>query len=166
MRPRLLGERGQIPLAVEKRVPEATTTAHVSFVITLLAPPDVAFPLFDPVNETKWDPDWRPRLLADTVREGLVFLVGEGDERTTWMLDLYDPPSYRIGYVNVGRATATRIRISLQPEGTAETKATVAYEKTALDESAAGAVEHFLAHFASQGPHWELAINAALEAMR
>src|SRR5579884_3641475 len=67
-----------------------TVTEIASIVLHLNAAPDAAFPLFDPVHESKWDPRWQPHLLGNRVEEGLVFLVGDGDDRTTWMIDRYE----------------------------------------------------------------------------
>ena len=142
---------------------ETALTKTATIVLHLNAPADTAFPLFDPVNETKWDPQWKPRLLGDRVEEGLVFLVGDGESRSTWLLDRYDPAHHRIAYVVAGRSTLTRIAIDLHPSQNTSV-ATVTYTKTALDADAVPAVEHFADHFPSEGPHWESAINAVLPA--
>lgn len=136
-------------------------TKTATIVLHLNAPANIAFPLFDPVNETKWDPQWKPRLLGDRVAEGLVFLVGEGESRTAWLVDRYDPADHRIAYVVAGRSTLTRIAIQLQDARSAST-ATVTYTKTALDPEAVASVEHFAAHFPLEAPHWETAINGVL----
>ena len=137
-------------------------TKHVHFTLQLNAPPAAAFPLFDPVNETKWDPDWKPQLLGDRVEEGLVFLVGDGRDRTTWLLDRYEPNAFRIAYVVAARSTLTRINIALEPRAGGST-ATVTYTKTALDSEGVTIVDHFIEHFPSERRHWESAINAVLD---
>jgi hypothetical protein len=140
---------------------ETALTKTARIVLHLNAPADSAFPLFDPVNETKWDPQWKPRLLGDRVEEGLVFLVGDGESRSTWLLDRYDPVHYRIAYVVAGPSTLTRIAIELRPTQSTSV-ATVTYTKTALDPDAVPSVEHFAAHFPAEAPHWESAINSVL----
>ncbi|MBV8489644.1 MAG: hypothetical protein JO199_03865 [Candidatus Eremiobacteraeota bacterium] len=137
-------------------------SVRASIAITLEGTPSEAFPFFDPVHETQWDPEWRPQLLDDRVREGLVFFVGEGADRVTWVIARYDERAPRIAYVNVGRSIATRIEIALAPKGSERCTATVDYEKTALDADAESSVRHFAAHFPTQGPRWESAINAVL----
>ena len=137
-------------------------TKSASIVLHLNASPGTAFRLFDPVNESKWSPDWKPRLLGSRVEEGLVFLVGEGEGRTTWLLDRYDPANHRIAYVVAAPSVLTRIVIGLKPHGPGAV-ATVTYIKTALDEHATASVEHFVEHFPAEQSHWESAINAALE---
>jgi hypothetical protein len=139
----------------------AGVTKTASIVLRLRAAPDAAFPLFDPVNETRWDPRWQPRLLGDRIEEGLVFLVGDGDDRTTWMIDRYEPAAHRIAYVVTGRSTLTRIIIALRPVAGAS-EATVTYVRTALDAQAIPLVEHFAQHFPLEQHHWESAINAVL----
>jgi|GEM_PF-5532463 len=151
------------PAAWETR-PEPMT-ASASIVVRVHAPADVAFPLFDPVNETKWDPDWKPRLLGPRVEEGLVFLVGDGDDKSTWLIDRYEPAARSIGYVAVTASLVTRIHIVVVPDG-ARSVATVTYARTALDGHGAKAVEHLAAHFGAQGPHWEAAINGYLDAAK
>lgn len=145
--------------------PAANHDTHVtksaSIVLHLHAAPDVVFPLFDPVNEMKWDPSWKPQLLGDRIEEGLVFLVGDGEDRATWVVDRYDPVARRIGYVVAGRSTLTRIIVQVQAAGV-ESKATVTYKKTALDDDAVSNVTTFGEHFAQEQSHWEAAINAVL----
>ena len=136
-------------------------TERASFTVRLAASPDEAFPFFEPVNETKWDPDWRPRLLGERIEPGLVFLVGDGEDRATWVLDAYDPGSHRIGYVAVSRTIATRIAIDVRAVENGSI-ATVVYEKTALDEDSVEMVKHVMRHVPAQGPHWESAIGAAI----
>lgn len=134
----------------------------VSITLHLNAPPDAAFPMFDPVNESKWDPEWKPQLLGSRVEEGLVFLVGDDEHRTTWLLDRYEPAAHYIAYVVAAPSVLTRIVIVLKPEGDG-TLATVTYIKTPLDNAGNASTEHFMKHFPSEGPHWESAINAALD---
>jgi hypothetical protein len=139
-------------------------TASASFTLHLNAAADRSFVLFDPVNETKWDPDWRPKLLGDRVQEGLVFLVGDGEGRTTWLVDRYEPQAHRISYVVAARSTLTRISIAVSATNASASVANVTYVKTALDERAVPELEQFAAHFAAHAaPHWEAAINTALE---
>ena len=140
-------------------------TRSASIVVHVHAPPDVAFPLFDPVNETKWDPEWKPVLLGERVEEGLVFLVDDGGKKSTWLIDRYDPDTRTVAYVVVTPSMLTRIRIQVVPDGP-QSVATVAYTRTALDEDGVKMVEHFAVHFPSQAPHWEGAINGYLDSAK
>ncbi len=137
-------------------------TKETSFELHLHAAPALAFPFFDPVNETKWDPQWKPQFLGSRIEEGLVFLVGDGPDRTTWLVNRYEPNMYRISYVVAASSTLTQIKIALRPSG-AGSIATVTYVKTALDRDGIPMVDHFARHFPAEREHWESAINAALQ---
>lgn len=140
---------------------EYAVQRSVEFTLHLDGSADGAFPLFDPVNEKKWDPHWHPRLLTPHVEEGLVFLVGEGASRTTWFLDRYEPKRRHIAYVVVSSAVLTRIVIDVLPTARG-CDATVQYVKTPLEPAAEQAVDEFVRHFPQQRAHWESAINAVL----
>jgi hypothetical protein len=134
-------------------------TRTASFTLHLKGSSAQTFPLFDPVNETKWDPQWKPHLLNERVEEGLVFVVGQGDSQTTWMMDRYDPATMSVGYVYFSKAVITRIRIAVAPAGKSQSTATVVYTRTALTPEGVHVVEGFPEHFASERPQWENAIN-------
>jgi hypothetical protein len=143
---------------------DALPTARASITLHLHAAPDRAFPMFDPVNESLWAPDWRPTLLGDgRVAEGLVFTTDEQNDRATWLLDRYDRKLGTIRYIIVRTSTLTTIDIIVVPDA-GNSIATVTYTRTALDSTAVDAVSEFPHHFSTQGPHWETAINAALDA--
>jgi hypothetical protein len=136
---------------------------HASIVLHLRATADRAFPMFDPVNEARWAPDWRPTLLGEArVAAGLVFTTQDDHGRTAWLLDRYDARARELRYVVAHPTTLTTIDIAVVPDGRSASIATVTYTRTALEPAAAGAVEEFIRHFSLQAPHWESAINAAL----
>lgn len=137
-------------------------TKSASITVHVHASAAHAFPLFDPVNEMNWDPQWNPELLGSRVEEGLVFLVGDGEEKATWVIDRYDPIAHVIGYVAVTKSMLTRIRIQVVPDGI-QSVASVTYTRTALNPESEAAVKHFAAHFPTQAQHWEAAINSYLE---
>ena len=145
---------------------DALPTVRASIVLHLRAAADRAFPMFDPVNETRWSPDWHPTLLGDgRVAAGLVFTTTDEHGRTAWLLDRYDRRAREIRYVVARPVTLTTIDIAVAPDGATASVATVTYTRTALEPSAADAVQTFAHHFPTQGPHWESAINAALAAV-
>ncbi|HZO92516.1 MAG TPA: hypothetical protein VFB22_02010 [Candidatus Baltobacteraceae bacterium] len=150
-----------VPAGAER--PPVTKSASIT--LHLHAGADAAFPLFDPVNETKWDPDWKPRFLGDAIGEGLAFVVADGDRRSTWLIDRYDARARTIAYVVFAPSTLTRIHIDVLPDGD-RSIATVTYTRTALDDAGVEAVEHFVAQFPAQAPHWESAINGYLDSTR
>ena len=137
-------------------------TVQSSIVLHLNAPPAVAFPFFDPVNETKWDPYWNPQLLGDRVQEGLVFLTQDDRGRAVWILDRYDTDAYAIRYIVTAQNILDQIDINVAADGAGASIATVKYTRTSLDSSADEQVKRFGAHFGHQAPHWESAINGAL----
>jgi hypothetical protein len=142
---------------------EPLPTVRASIVLHLRADADRAFPMFDPVNETRWSPDWHPTLLGDgRVAAGLVFTIAEEHGRTAWLLDRYDPRAREIRYVIARPTTLTTIDVAVVPDGPQASVATVTYTRTALEAGAVDAVQAFARHFPTQGPHWESAINAAL----
>jgi hypothetical protein len=152
-------------LAALASAPPATLpAATASITLHLHAGADRAFPMFDPVNEARWSPGWRPAFLGGLrVAAGMVFTTEDHSGRATWLLDRYDLSAHVLRYVVFRPAELSMLDISVQPAGPDASVATVAYTKTALDASAAAGVAAFAHHFPSQGPHWESAINAALE---
>jgi hypothetical protein len=158
-----------LALAVSAATPSGgstMSTADASITLHLRAPADAAFPLFDPVNERRWSPDWHPTLLGDArVASGLVFTTEDQHGRAAWLLDRYEPQSHTIRYVAVRTSTLTTIDIAVVPAGPRSSVATVRYRRTALDAHGAAEVVGFAASFPAQGPHWEAAINAALDAV-
>lgn len=137
-------------------------TVQASIVLHLVAPPAAAFSLFDPVNETRWDPQWKPVLLGSSVQQGLVFLTADERGRAVWLLDRYEPQVYSLRYVVTGEHILDQIDISLRADGADASVATVTYTRTSLESSADERVRHFAQHFPLQAPHWEAAINGAL----
>ena len=138
--------------------------AVASFTLHLHAASERAFPLFDPVNETKWSPQWHPTLLGDRVEAGLVFLTGEAPHQSVWLLDRYEPSAGRIRYVVTSPAILTTIDIAVAADGPGRSLATVTYRRTATAEDGRGAVEAFAAHGAAHFADWEPAINTVLDA--
>ncbi|HEV3152223.1 MAG TPA: hypothetical protein VGZ02_00305 [Candidatus Baltobacteraceae bacterium] len=141
-------------------------TVQASMVLHLAAPPDTAFPLFDPVNESKWDPSWKPQLLGDRVAQGLVFLTDDERGRAIWLLDRYDPQTYTVRYVVTSPRVLDQIDISLRGDGAVRSIATVTYTRTALDRSVEDDVRALPSHMAKHAVHWESAINAVLNRER
>lgn len=137
-------------------------TVQATMILHLAAPPGTAFPLFDPVNETKWDPQWKPQLLGPAVKEGLVFLTQDERGRSTWLLDRYDPAAHVIRYVVNAPDLLDEIDIAVQPDGAARSIATVTYTRTSLSPAGDDQVRFLQKHFPQHAPHWESAINSVL----
>jgi hypothetical protein len=149
----------------EPPLPSATR----SFTITLHARRDRACALFGPVAEKQWSPEWNPEFISRSGTKGnpkrAVFTTpGHARGRLLWILTAFDCNRGFVQYVVVDPGfLVTVIEIRCTPLRAAATRTTVTYRKTALSQAAGAAIRHFRRHFAAQGPHWERAINAALE---
>src|SRR6267143_3503678 len=79
-------------------------------------------PLFGPVREAEWAPDWSPRFIHPSQgaqREGVVFTTtgADGKDRL-WLLTTYDLGNGRVEYVVITPAfTANEIKILGLPDG-------------------------------------------------
>jgi hypothetical protein len=125
-------------------------------------------PLFGPVREAEWAPDWSPRFIHPAQGaqcEGVVFTTtsGHGKDRL-WLLTTYDVRNGRVEYVVMTPAlTANEIKIRVVPDGEQHCKATVTYRRSALVPEGNEEIAKLDAHWAKeQRVHWETAINEAL----
>jgi hypothetical protein len=161
-------------LTVFQAVLAAETTTAVleqraqSFTIRLNGSVADVTPLFGPVREAEWAPDWSPRFIHPAYgvqREGVVFTtsVGHGSDRF-WLLTTYDAANGRVEYVVMTPAfIASEIKIRVMPDGEQHCLATIAYRRSALAPEANEDVAKLDAHWADeQRIHWETAINEAL----
>ncbi|HZR04959.1 MAG TPA: hypothetical protein VFA61_03930 [Candidatus Udaeobacter sp.] len=157
----------QVASAGEARttVPEQRTQ---SFTIALHGAVADVTPLFGPVLEAEWAPDWAPRFIHPAQgiqREGVVFTTasGHGKDRL-WLLTTYDVTNGRVEYVVITPAlTANEIKIHVVPDGEQHCKATITYRRSALALEGNEEVAKLDAHWAEeQRMHWETAINEAL----
>jgi hypothetical protein len=139
-----------------------------SFTIALNGSVADVTPLFGPVREVEWAPDWAPRFIhppQGVQREGVVFTTtnGRGKDRF-WLLTTYDVKNGRVEYVVVTPAfTASEIKIRVFPQGEQHCNATITYRRSALVPEGNEEVAKLDAHWAEeQRIHWETAINEAL----
>src|SRR5207237_8212153 len=83
-----------------------------SFTIILNGSVSEVTPLFGPVREAEWAPDWSPRFIhpvQGVQREGVVFTTSPGDGRDRlWMLTTYDVRNGRVGCVVVTLAFSAK----------------------------------------------------------
>jgi hypothetical protein len=157
----------QAALAEETRA-AAVEQRTESFTIGLNGSVADVAPLFGPVREAEWAPDWSPRFIhpAQAVqREGAVFTTttAHGRDRV-WLLTTYDITNGRVEYVVMTPAfTANEIKIRVVPDGEQHCKATITYRRSALTPEGNEEVAKLDAHWAEeQRIHWEMAINEAL----
>jgi hypothetical protein len=139
-----------------------------SFTIRLNGSVADVTPLFGPVREAEWAPDWAPRFIHPAhgvQREGVVFTTRTGQDRDRfWLLTRYDVANGRVEYVVMIPAfTASEIKIRVIPDGEQHCKATITYRRSALAPEGNEDVTKLDAHWAEeQRIHWETAINEAL----
>jgi hypothetical protein len=154
----LAGEAGAV--TVEQRAQ--------SFTIGLNGSVAEVTPLFGPVRESEWAPDWSPRFIHPAQgeqREGVVFTTTSGDGRDRlWLLTIYDLRNGRVEYVVMTPAfTACEIKIRVLSDGERHSRATITYRRSALAPEGNTEVAKLDAHWAEQQRiHWETAINEAL----
>jgi hypothetical protein len=139
-----------------------------SFTITLNGSVGDVTPLFGPIREAEWAPDWSPHFIypaQGTQREGAVFTTTSGNSNARlWLLTTYDVRNGRVEYVVVTPAfTASEIKIRVVPDSEQHCKATITYRRSALTPEGNDEVARLDAHWAEeQRIHWETAINEAL----
>jgi hypothetical protein len=125
-------------------------------------------PLFGPVREAEWAPDWSPHFIhpvQGVQRDGVVFTTTSGHGRDRlWLLTTYDVTNGRVEYVVVTPTfTASEIKIRVVPDGQQRCKATITYRRSALAPEGNEEVAKLDAHWAGeQRIHWETAINEVL----
>lgn len=149
---------GQVALAQQAR----------SFTFDIPAAVADAAPLFGPVREREWAPEWVPIFVnpdVPTQREGVVFTTAtHGGATRLWVLTDYDPQEGRVAYVVVDDGfLVTNIKIAIVVTGARTSRATVTYRRVALTERANQQVNALTAEWAAeQAHHWGTAITAAL----
>ena len=139
-----------------------------SFTIILNGSVSNITPLFGPVREAEWAPDWSPRFIhpaQGVQREGVVFTTNAGHGRDRlWLLTTFDLRNGRVEYVVVIPAfTANEIKIRVVADGEQHCKAVITHRRSALAPEGNEEVAKMDAHWAEeQRLHWERAINEAL----
>src|SRR5215831_12573374 len=93
-----------------------------SFTIRLNGSVADVTPLFGPVREAEWAPEWSPRFInpaQGAQEEGVVFTTTSGHSKDRlWLLTAYDVREGRVEYVVVTPAlTASEIKIRVVPDG-------------------------------------------------
>lgn len=140
----------------------ARITRRGSFQLAL--PPAEAFKLFTAEGERLWVPGWSPDILGDLPqRQGLVFLTGDGAERTIWTVIESDPSAGRVRYSRVtpaSRAGIVTVEVTAIDAGC---QVDVAYDLTALGQDGAASLDAYSAPlFAEMLEHWRALIQARL----
>jgi len=145
----------------------ATTLLHTreQFSLVANAPFEIAWPLFGADNERAWAPDWQPVFLWPEKafdREGMVFIVRQGDKNAVWVNTAFDRMEGRIQYVYViPEVVVTVISLKLTP-GAQSTDIDVVYERTALAAAANETVKDMATRDRIAGREWSQQIHAYL----
>ena len=167
MRPSLPAACAVLFAACAQPPPAPLRAAVRSFAIELPVPVAAAAPLFGPVREREWAPQWAPLFVqpaAPAQEEGAVFTTSDAHGESLWVLTDYDPDAGRIGYVALQPGVVVaQLRIGLRPAGDSACVATVTSRRTALSPAGNELVDRFAEHFAQQGAHWQQAIAGALQ---
>ena len=135
--------------------------------LDLPAGADAAFPLFGPVRESEWSPDWAPEFVTPVPGaqspDGAVFTTGAKETPAVWLMTDYDPARRIVRYVNVrpGRLV-TQIWIEVSSASPGSSRADVTYRCTLLGPEGRDSLAHFTGAFPDFKEHWEKAIRAAL----
>ena len=128
-------------------------------------------PLFGPVREAEWAPEWSPRFIHPAQggqEEGAVFTTSGHSGDRLWLLTTYDATKGRVEYVVVTPSlVASEIKIRVVPDGKQHCRATIIYRRSALVPEGNEEVAKLDSNWAKeQQIHWEEAMNKALANMR
>lgn len=148
-------------------------TMHIARVhtIELAGPVERVFPLFTPAGEESWADDWAPEYLHPATKEtcqDMVFRTHHGGEETLWACVQWDPANWTTKYARVTPGSRMGfVRVECRAIDAERTKATVAYELTALTDSGeeilAGLTD---AVFRAMIEDWQAKISAHLTSVR
>lgn len=153
------------PLSAELPLAERTQ----SFTIALAGSVAQATPLFGPVREAEWAPDWKPHFLHPPLpaqRAGAIFTTeGHHGRERLWLVTTYDVAQGRVAYVFVSPGfSANEVRIEVTADGPNRSRATITYHRAALSPAGNEEVAVLTPQWADQQKlHWDQAMNAALQ---
>ena len=124
-------------------------------------------PLFGPVREVEWAPEWSPHFIhpaQGAQEEGVVFSTRGHNKDRLWLMTAYDIKEGRVEYVILTPAlTVSEIKIRVVPDSEQHCKAMITYRRSALTPEGNEEVAKLDTHWAQQQQiHWEKAINEAL----
>jgi hypothetical protein len=150
-----------------------TRRAHAerSFTIHLQATPAEVFPLFGPLAEREWSPQWLPHFISPPdgarIARGAVFSTTDEHGEQTWVLTAYDPQEGHLSYCIFWPGfVVSELEIRVLKSGGETSSAEVLYRHTALSAEGDSLVARMAEHHGAMSPHWEHAINEALRKRR
>jgi hypothetical protein len=141
MRPNV-GRYAVLPGEIMSFVPKSRT---FNGSVNMMVEPSEAFPLFSPVGEKRWVPDWKPDLLYPIGvdwEEGQLFCTREEYGDAIWLVSRLDRTNRKVLYYRFepGRYVA-RIDVSVIPFGDLHSRAIIAYSFVGLSESGNNEIE-------------------------
>jgi len=98
------------------------------------------FPLFDPINETKWIPEWKIEIIYQKnegkVEEGMVFRTDKGESERLWTILKFDEINRQIQYLYVlPDKVLVKIDLAFTEIRKKQVEAQITYSLTALSEA-------------------------------
>lgn len=135
-----------------------------TFEFTVHSPFKPAVALFGAHGERGWGgKDWDPKFLypqPEQDKAGAVFFA----DHASWVMTVFDLEKGHVQYVIFrGGVLITLLDIQLDAVDSANTKARVSYEWTALKPEANEHIRHMAERHRGMGKHWETAINSYLQ---
>jgi hypothetical protein len=137
--------------------------------ILLSADVQTVFPLFGPVREQEWTPEWEPEILYgySEVEEQMIFRTNaryEGENFYQWIVSAYKPAQHLVEYTVSAPDRVWFIKVECKAHGQKMTLATVTYTYIGLSEEGhkrnRDAMEKMFAHNLED---WEHALNHYLK---
>jgi hypothetical protein len=139
-----------------------------SATIQLNAGPATVFPLFTPLGEKLWVPDWNPTIIypaSGDIELGAVFTTPHASGAPmVWTVVEAMPEHFRVAYVRVApESHVAQISVQCAEAAPGSTDATVTYVFTGLSaQGNAYVAQHTESHYQQWIQQWETAINAYL----
>lgn len=141
--------------------------AEATHAIALPIGIDACFPLFTPIGEMDWVPDWAPRFLYPSdggACRGMVFTTDHGAEETLWTVVDYDEAGHYARYSRVtpgSRSVLVEVRCTAL--GPAETRVDVHYALTGLSDAGNQTIRTFVGEaYVAMIEEWRRLILASM----
>lgn len=151
---------------------EGFVSEKISNTVTITLNGDIesVFPLFNPIEEQKWAPVFKPSFLYpsdEVVQEGMSFkTAGRGDEAEyLWIITKYDQLNHLIQYLvsTENRYWTITVDNTISPTDASKTIAQISYSFYSLNSKGKDINDKNLDRmFANDLEDWEEAINSYL----
>jgi hypothetical protein len=135
---------------------------------TLIAPPEVVFPLLCPVREVEWASGWNPRQVishSGVIEKDCIFVMPGQPTDSVWVVTEWNPEEYLVKFVKVTPGyTVGMIELRLRAGGPDQTLADISYGYTALSPEGVKFVERFTTeYYEAFMKEWEGELNHFLQ---